>query len=758
MAGRRQRWTSRASNALRGLLRRTFPSTDAVARWLAGVDDDYRLPYKVPDRPYKTEPWVRKAVACTAAAVSAIPVVVSTIDGDEVEDGPVADAMAMYGGGTFGLLYQIAGHYKLTGEAHLIRGLRGPRENTVDVMGAHGMTALTSDDGYELLGWKATLCGRDGRVREYMLDTASVVSWIDPNLYPGTRFRGCSAIESLALTLAEDHAAGEHNAVLLARGGGPKGYLKTEERLTPEQARALEERYQSRYGGTHNTGGIAVLGQGTEWMSMTQTNRDLMILESRRVARETILAVLDVPPDVAGIQVESSSSGAHTGSTREGWYVNTIWPMAIQIGEMLTKFFVNPSMTGERGRGSSRANVCFRRAVRGYGRRAATSGSSLIIWLDMTQVPAMRTWLNAQADAALKWQAAGVPLNQIIAKNQFVPYEPVPWGDDFWQPRGLTTAAWQLEHLDDDPLNPIQDKPVGDDESIMDDEPKRQAWCTREQADAIWRRYVASFTPLEKRVLADMRRFFFKQREKMLRLAAESVPPQRSAVRAAGFDAIGLDLVRENKALIELITPSTKAGLKLGGDQIARQLGTKNPFRLSDEWFLRLLPERFKKVVEINVTTQTKLRAQMREAFANNETLQEVQARIKAVFKEASNSRALRIARTESAMSVSTGRHVTMKTSGISRKGWLTAGDENVRATHVQAGSAYRKGIPIDGAFIVGGARLMHPNDPAGPAKEIVNCRCVLMPIVDERNWDGDETRFMSLAESEALDKEHINA
>ena len=67
------------------------------------------------------------------------------------------------------------------------------------------------------------------------------------------------------------------------------------------------------------------------------------------------------------------------------------------------------------------------------------------------------------------------------------------------------------------------------------------------------------------------------------------------------------------------------------------------------------------------------------------------------------------------------------------RKRWLATGDDRTRETHIRAHRATMdEPIPITEPFSVGGAALMFPGDPAGPAAETIRCRCTMSTVHPE--------------------------
>lgn len=104
--------------------------------------------------------------------------------------------------------------------------------------------------------------------------------------------------------------------------------------------------------------------------------------------------------------------------------------------------------------------------------------------------------------------------------------------------------------------------------------------------------------------------------------------------------------------------------------------------------------------------------------------------------------RARRIARTETMAALNGGTvaaaRATAETLGTTLyKQWLATPDERTRGTHRVADGQV---VPLTQPFAVGGALLMHPGDPTGPAHEVIQCRCTLLLLDEDAATDAEST------------------
>ena len=146
--------------------------------------------------------------------------------------------------------------------------------------------------------------------------------------------------------------------------------------------------------------------------------------------------------------------------------------------------------------------------------------------------------------------------------------------------------------------------------------------------------------------------------------------------------------------------------------------------------------KKLKKLVPaMNETSADRMIRSFKGAIEAGKTPAERAVLVKEVSKQAASgeegpfnmSRAVTVARTISTAAANGGKLEGWKQSGlVKKKRWRAANNKRTRKDHKEANG---QEVDIDKPFIVGGEKLMHPGDPAGSAKQIVQCRCNMQAV-----------------------------
>jgi len=96
-----------------------------------------------------------------------------------------------------------------------------------------------------------------------------------------------------------------------------------------------------------------------------------------------------------------------------------------------------------------------------------------------------------------------------------------------------------------------------------------------------------------------------------------------------------------------------------------------------------------------------------------------------------SRYRSATIARTETHNAASFANQKVAQSMNIPQmqKQWLATNDDRTRGIHSAVSGTQ---LPMDEDFVVGGLPMAYPGDPKGGAKNVINCRCVLLYITPE--------------------------
>jgi HK97 family phage portal protein len=162
------------------------------------------------------------------------------------------------------------------------------------------------------------------------------------NWNPWNPMRGVNPLIALSLELEQDYYANKANSELLKHNAIPQGILKTEQTIRPEEADAIERRWESKYGAVRANRKVAVLGKGTSFEALSFTPEVVKLFELKRWNLYTILAKYGIPPRVANINDKTASlSGQDTKEQHAGFWKYTIAPLLKQFENIVeSQFFV----------------------------------------------------------------------------------------------------------------------------------------------------------------------------------------------------------------------------------------------------------------------------------------------------------------------------------------------------------------------------------------------------------------------------------
>lgn len=157
----------------------------------------------------------------------------------------------------------------------------------------------------------------------------------------------CSALEPLRRTIAIEDAAQRLGIAAFRHGGNQPGILSTDQALTPADQQRLSAEYNSRHAGADNAYQTPVLHGGLKWQGTGGTMADAAVVEHRRLTREEVCAVYDIPPPIVGILDRATFSNI---SEQARWLVqHTYSPWATLIEETIAAHLLDgvPAFAGQ---------------------------------------------------------------------------------------------------------------------------------------------------------------------------------------------------------------------------------------------------------------------------------------------------------------------------------------------------------------------------------------------------------------------------
>ena len=204
----------------------------------------------------------------------------------------------------------------------------------------------------------------------------------------------------------------------------------------------------------------------------------------------------------------------------------------------------------------------------------------------------------------------------------------------------------------------------------------------------------------------------------------EGVKGWMATQQKAEADDLLFDANASKQKLINQTSPLHRLVLKRGGDAVLAELGVGADFSISDPRVTSHLAELSHKITRIDDTIEAALRESLVEGIGEGNSPQELAKRVREVM-DASKSRSMTIARTETGQAFNTGRVDGMQQVGVERHEWLAWLDDETRDEHVGDNGQV---VYIGQQFP--NSKLRYPLEPGGPPGQIINCRCTIVPVL----------------------------
>ncbi len=507
----------------------------------------------------------------------------------------------------------------------------------------------------------------------------------------------------------------QYNKNFFMNGAEPGGFLTSDLPIDEDSKARIGKVWSKIHQGVRKSHKVAILDGGLKFQASTAKNNEMQFVELKKMTREDVLSVFQIPPIMLGIE----ASYANAKEQRQIFWKDCIIPRLRKVESVLNE------------------------------RLGKHMDSSVVIRFDLSGVDELAEDADSRARADSVNVAAGIVTINEVRKIKNLPS--VPWGDVWYAPFGLTpiSSADSLPPAGGDspapnpPIPPAKpaassDEPAKSKSGDPENTPPSGEVVTPvdEQVirrDAVWVKYKGLTERLENRWAGPVRKLFNDQeREVVNNLRDSGWKGLVSQNKLDGMKRVkqSIDVVlfdRNNshtefrKTAHSLMTYTINAAAqdRIDDYELGIDFTLTNPAVTS--W---INSKAFKFSQKVNETTENALRDELTQAIANGETITEVEDRIARVFDIARGPRTAMIARTEVISASNEGSYAAYKQANVETLEWITARDNKVRDSHLIDGERTNLGVNFTNG-------LLYPGDPAGDAEDVINCRCTIVPLED---------------------------
>jgi HK97 family phage portal protein len=187
---------------------------------------------------------------------------------------------------------------------------------------------------------------------------------------PDGYMRGMSRLEPLRATLMSEDSSRRASQSFFANMGRPSVVLSTDKILGPDGRDRVRQGWQSQHSGSSNVGKVAVFEDGIAVTPVQLTAEEMQYIQCRKLNREEVAAVYDIPP--TAIHILDKATYSNITEQMRSVYRDSMAPR-IEFIESVIDYSV-----GKEFNGTKKARFAVAEVLRGDFEHRATSVALLV--------------------------------------------------------------------------------------------------------------------------------------------------------------------------------------------------------------------------------------------------------------------------------------------------------------------------------------------------------------------------------------------
>lgn len=655
-------------------------------------------------RPYALSTWVHRAVRYVSGPLESVPLVWAQdarggdVAVDDAELTAFWEKPAKTRGGMLGrtdFVRALVGWLLLKGEFFLVLDdtwlSRSAKKSPLIVARPDQMREITDKDR-ELVGWMFT----DGASRKHALIPEQVIQVKQWNPY--NDYRGLSDWEAAKIAADSDYAAGVFARNLMSNNGDRGVYViakagtPSDDQIKQITAMLRQKRELSRKGDFRPV----FLTADVDVKEPSLESVDAAYVAQRMSNATEVFLAFGVPPSFATVTASYSVGSA---SDRFKLIEETCMPISNSVADALERV------------------------------EHMRTGRSLFATFKFDDHSVMQQVRAERVESAAKMVEKGVPWR--TASDYLGMKLPRFKGDDVGRVAFNFVPVEDDEPAADPAPSPATLDTVGELEQLFAQRAATKKAASKavaeQRAHDIWAQVHKSREAWEVRMRKRVSRFLMDARATTLRNLAAATK-EKMAVQKADVLEIIFSLDSWLAEWIRGLSAIDRNALEAAGAECwTDELGKDDPLTMPAEDVSLAMSIRENRIKNAGEKIWTEVKAAIEKAVEAGQTNDQLAATIKATFKGIDDKRSRTIAATEITVAYETGRDMTFKAAGVEWTQWLHSGlSDHARPAHQAAHEQIREmGEPFD----IGGVPLLFPGDPAAPADEVINCRCVRIAV-----------------------------